>query len=166
MKFSKQIHIIAIITCIPFYGFTQNLDADVFASAGEHFVSAEGMLSWTLGETVIATYDNEDEVLTQGFHQTYYDEMSVSLNQLPEFDFDINIFPNPTVHELNINTDYHEPLQVEMVDLLGRNVLTTTTMQLQSRLDVSHLPSAIYLLRLKGENGRLFKTFKINKQNN
>jgi uncharacterized repeat protein (TIGR02543 family) len=54
-----------------FASFSQTNDLQVISSAGDYFVGTEITLSWTLGETVIETFINEEAgiMLTQGFQQ-------------------------------------------------------------------------------------------------
>jgi len=43
----------------------------VVATAGAYYENDNISLSWTLGETVIATFESDDIILTQGFQQPY-----------------------------------------------------------------------------------------------
>ena len=51
-------------------GYSQSVSPEVTASSGDHFIGTNVQLSWTIGETMIKTYVNNSNQLTQGFHQT------------------------------------------------------------------------------------------------
>ncbi len=52
----------------------------VVATAGDYFENDNLSISWTLGETIIATFESENIVLTQGFQQPYNFYLSQILN--------------------------------------------------------------------------------------
>ena len=63
--------------------------------------------------------------------------------------FESNIYPNPVKDLLNINTD--ESIQkMEVLDILGKTILTTTT---GKTVDVSSLNKRIYFLKLTSNKG-------------
>jgi acetyl esterase/lipase len=62
----------------------------------------------------------------------------------------ITVYPNPTNGTLTFSTD--EKCTVEVVDALGRVVLTSSAVIGQNRFDVSSLPTGAYTLRTIGEN--------------
>ena len=49
--------------------FSQSNELEVIATSGDYFEEAGISLSWTLGETIIETFSNENFILTQGFQQ-------------------------------------------------------------------------------------------------
>jgi hypothetical protein len=70
----KKILILLFSVCLSLGLLAQdvNMDQQVISSGGNYAVNADISLSWTLGETVIATFVNGDVVLTQGFQQPLY----------------------------------------------------------------------------------------------
>jgi len=52
----------------------------VVATAGAYYQNNYVSLSWTLGETIIATFESDDIILTQGFQQPYSYYLSQILN--------------------------------------------------------------------------------------
>ncbi|XMO85857.1 T9SS type A sorting domain-containing protein [Algibacter sp. AS12] len=70
--------------------------------------------------------------------------------------FEFNMYPNPVKNLLHINT--LEPLQkIEIFDLLGKSVLTTTNVR--SSIDVSSLNRSLYIIKLTSDNGVATKKF-------
>jgi len=66
----KKILILLFSVCFMLGAMAQvSMDQQVYSSGGDYAENADFSLSWTLGETVIATFGAGDVVLTQGFQQ-------------------------------------------------------------------------------------------------
>jgi len=66
--------------------------------------------------------------------------------------FDVSIYPNPTTGVLNISAENLSQIQMEILNLSGKVVLNYMTTP--NTVDISGLPSGIYLVRLIDENGQ------------
>jgi hypothetical protein len=64
------------------------------------------------------------------------------------------IYPNPTISIINIEQDF---TTAKVYDISGRELLKSTS----KTIDLSELPSNIYLLRLYDNNNRVLGTGKI-----
>lgn len=69
-----------------------------------------------------------------------------------------NIYPNPTSDILNIVSSKYDIQKVHIYDLSGKQMLSET----KSKIDVSKLPSGVYMLIIKTQDGN--KNFKFIKQ--
>ena len=70
----------------------------------------------------------------------------------------IKLFPNPVTDMLTIsNTDIMASITV--VDMLGRILMTTKVNDIETRIDMSNLPTATYLVQVTIDNA--IKTFKV-----
>ena len=69
-----------------------------------------------------------------------------------------NIYPNPTSEFLNIVSTKYDIQKVHIYDLSGKQILSDS----KSRIDVSKLPSGVYMLIIKTQEGN--KNFKFIKQ--
>ncbi len=69
-----------------------------------------------------------------------------------------NIFPNPTTDYLNIVSSKYDIKKVYIYDLSGKQMLSES----KSRIDVSKLPTGVYMLIVKTQEGN--KNFKFIKQ--
>ena len=77
-----QINLSSLIATV-FIAFSLNSNAQqVIASSGGYFEGENISFSWTLGETVIETFEGGDIILTQGFQQPYNFYLSQILNIL------------------------------------------------------------------------------------
>ncbi|OYT12300.1 MAG: hypothetical protein B6I19_10015 [Bacteroidetes bacterium 4572_114] len=73
--------LITFLALITFTVFTLSTNAQqVIASAGGYYEGDNISISWTLGETVIETFEGADIILTQGFQQPYSFYLSQILN--------------------------------------------------------------------------------------
>lgn len=123
----------------------QTLSPEVIATAGERFdLPGEGSLEWTLGETMVETLTEQSFLLTQGFHQSYF---VVDAWRNSEFEFQIQVFPNPTPDWLYLETDAPHQLSIELVDMMGRVLLEKKVSQ-QGQLYLGDFADGLFLLRI------------------
>src|SRR5258706_8883976 len=96
--------------------FAQTTSQHVVGTAGYFFVSSSGSLAWTIGETMVETYQQGQGYLTQGFHQPAFvivtDVASDPANG-------IFAYPNPTSHWLTLKIALPGNYSVELYDLKG-----------------------------------------------
>ena len=71
---------------------------------------------------------------------------------------DLSIYPNPATDFINILNVKHKIEKVAIFDLTGKQMMSDTN----QKINVSKLPSGVYLLSVKTETG--FKNFKFIKQ--
>lgn len=67
----------------------------------------------------------------------------------------IQVYPNPATDLLTISVgdaSQCKPLSVTVIDVMGREVFAETVSATEMSLDVSHLPSGIYFIRLEQED--------------
>ena len=142
-------------------GYSQSVSPQVTASAGEHFSGTNAQLSWTIGETMIETYVNGSNQLTQGFHQTNL--MITAVNDLAE-SFQVKVFPNPATDVLNIEwSEITDPLNLNLFDATGKQLLLQKALDqtMPKTLDLSGYATGNYLLHLSNSDGETLKIFKI-----
>ncbi len=62
----------------------------------------------------------------------------------------LQVFPNPTNNQLNIQFDYHTPnnTQIQIFDMVGRMVHQQAMTQQREQLNIGHLVSGMYLVRV------------------
>jgi len=90
----------------------QTMEPTVIANAGGYDEAAGVSISWTLGETIIPTFQDDPEnptiILTHGFQQqlivtTVEENLDILVN--------VTVYPNPASEVLNIR--FEEPLDGE-----------------------------------------------------
>jgi hypothetical protein len=125
----------------------QSLPWSVIASSGDQFMSANGSLEWTLGETVTETYSQTKGFLTQGFQQP----ATIKVTGLEEVGKGVLIYPNPTANFLYVKVDETSEWQIEVFDLHGKR-MTSPVQKVPGmaihQVDMQGLGAAVYLLSL------------------
>ncbi len=172
----RILFIVAGLSIITF-AQAQQLSPSVISPSGDISYSTEFSLEWTLGEVAINTIHATHHIYTEGFHQPL---LSVSIVEAPfnynttEYtenfasdDLKITVIPNPVTTILYVTVMSNDPSQIllQLSDLSGKTVMSTEIDPLMNStdLDLSFLPSALYLLQFIDEEGKLIKTYKVSK---
>ncbi|MCH8318194.1 MAG: T9SS type A sorting domain-containing protein [Bacteroidetes bacterium] len=144
---------------------SQSLSPEVIANSGGYYSSTNATLSWTIGESIIETSSNLNNILTQGFQQSSY-----SVTAIEEYlnsDYNINVYPNP-VNEfvtINISSEKQIQLTVELKDLKGKILVTKIINGNNLQIDLSQFANSIYFLKISTTEGKMLKSYKIQKVN-
>jgi len=81
-------------------------------------------------------------------------------NQINEiFRQSVSIYPNPTSGELTIENGQLKIRNIEIFDAFGKNVEVETFLLDENKIDISHLSSGIYIIKITTENGIAIKKF-------
>lgn len=141
----------------------QEMNRTVVGSAGSYFSDFNtGNLHWTVGEIAVSYYEN-GSVLSEGFHQTYFDLVVTSLWESPELQLSLSIYPNPTLGQLTVEGDWLPGDQLQIFDLQGRSILRKTLTPEKEQFQLTGYPAGVYFLSL-ARQGKLLKTFRVVKQ--
>ncbi len=144
--------LIVLFTFLAFNTISQ--EQNVISAGGNTNTTAGGTLTWTIGETSIATIESPDHHLTQGFNQGWLHFLSVE-----SFSTKINVevYPNPATHYVNISSDKKSQLQIFDVN---SKMIKSTSVAKESQLDLSDLTAGIYFFTFSRNNTQI-KTIKI-----
>jgi hypothetical protein len=147
--------------------YAQTLSPTVIGSAGDTYYGGNVSLSWTVGEVAISTVSSAGNYLTQGFHQP---ENGITIGiASPDKLVSINAFPNPISENLTleIKTDKPESFLVEVTDVLGKLVKSTSLYvgdgQAQHSISMSTFAPGAYLVKVTSSNGKFTKAIKLTK---
>ncbi|MEO1448722.1 MAG: T9SS type A sorting domain-containing protein [Bacteroidota bacterium] len=124
---------------------------EVVATAGESYTSSTVNVDWTLGEVMTESFDGTI-VLTQGFHQP---EIKITSIKDPAAGFGlVKVYPNPSAGSISIEREKNGDLQLTLWDINGRLLMQQGTASALHTLDLSSLPTGMYILRLSdGKQG-------------
>jgi len=141
------------------------MERQVVASSG-HFMEVGNLsLSATLGETIVATFDEASGItLSQGFQQA---SLIITNTYEPFADLDFQVFPNPTVTQVLISTSAEEDLTAEIFDLTGQVLMQKKLIYPidQAPLSLDQLPAAHYFLKIMDKTGKSIFITSIQKIN-
>ena len=126
----------------------------VISGGGGYAENASYSMSYTVGETVIATATTSSFHITQGFQQP--DVAVLSVEEVQKID--ISVYPNPARDVLNITTS--ENTRLSVYDMQGKLVQTLDIFSSQTSIDVSNLSRGTYTLVFEA-NGTLANRMKI-----
>ena len=152
------------------FSFNYSYDENNNATQGYYVESYKKSFIWDWDEypeltvyynnmqSKISTYDDRK------FTATYLkpSELGIIDNNLQNHSF--TLYPNPTTGELRV-TSYDSnkginPLVVEVFDIYGRNLTPHTTyLAPHTSLDISHLQSGIYFVKIDGVIQKVVKQF-------
>ena len=133
---------------------------EVVATQGDSYTKSSGSIDFTIGEVVINTGTDGSNDLTQGFHQTNWNFVSIE-DHVPSYE--AIIFPNPTSEVLTIRTSTFENVTYTLYDARGKLVIQDKLSSLQTPIQVSQLAPGAYSLILNNHVQNL-KTFQLIKQ--
>lgn len=75
-----------------------------------------------------------------------------------EKNLNLIVYPNPTNSILNIDFEFSEQLKYELFSSTGKRVLVGIITSNNQQIDISHLPSNIYFLKIKDKSYKVFKS--------
>lgn len=136
-------------------GGLPNIYSIVFENLGNNnFVAADSLGGEYIPANGIADLngDGKKDILIQGFvddTNVYFNNTDLSTGLKEALTVNINVFPNPSTNYLNIGIENNKIEAVEIIDVNGRQ-LNNHSMN-QNSIDVSNLPTGIYLLRIHAE---------------
>jgi len=73
-------------------------------------------------------------------------------------DLNIKVYPNPTNSYINIELDFSEPLDFELVSTMGKRILTGVISSNNHKIDLSFLSPNIYFLKIDNVIYKIVKT--------
>ena len=133
---------------------------EVTSTQGDSYSNTSGKIDFTIGEVITNTGTDGINDLTQGFHQTNWNFVSIE-DHVPSYE--AIIFPNPTSAILNIRTSSFENVTYTLYDVQGKLVLQDKLSSVQTPIQVSQLTPGSYSLTLNNDTQNL-KTFQLIKQ--
>jgi hypothetical protein len=159
--------------CILFLVFScnivqgQSLSPEVIGSTGDFYTSPAGSVSFTIGETVVETFNSGSNYLTQGFQQPF-----MLVTAIPETSVENSMFvyPNPVKNNLFLDFNNMEAgaYHIAIYDASGKKIMDKqiqiNAQFLATEITFTDLMNGIYLVKINNEH-TLNKTFKIVKQN-
>lgn len=138
--------------------FSQNA---VTASGGEANGDS-GSVSYSVGQTFYSANVGANGQVREGVQQPYEIYDVTEVQSAISGAISLSAFPNPTSDylTLRIDGDYIDGLSCAMYDISGKEIMQQRITSSETSLDVQHLPSATYFVRVTKEKEAI-KIFKI-----
>lgn len=139
----------------------QEISGRVISSAGNEFTNSGLIIGWTLGETIIDTYESGNLILTQGFHQH-----NIIITRIEQFDkleqLLVNVYPNPTTDYVNVElSKKNQEADLLLFDINGRLLSKDVMYDKLHILNFKPYSSGTYLLKVKTRDGKFSANFRI-----
>jgi hypothetical protein len=148
----------SIFTIFTTLTFAQTNSLQVVGSAGNTATSGNTQLTWTIGEPIVNTASNTNNVLTQGFNQGAL--IITAIDDLKNMS--VTIQPNPTSDFAIINLDEKNLSDAHYIltDLNGKVIQQNKIVNKQTSVSFQELADATYFVQVITNNQKA-KTFKV-----
>lgn len=145
--------------------FSQNVNQSVISSSGGVIDKNLGYnIIWTLGETVIESFDTSNIMLTSGYNSVYYDITAVKNSN--EIATEIKFYPNPVRDILTL--EFPDELQssyvFKLLDVSGKVIVEKQINNKITTIPFSNLTTKIYIGYLLNSDNQILTTLKFSKQ--
>ena len=133
-------------------------------TTGGQYYSDFGNVSYSVGQLFIQQNATNLYSISEGIFQI--DTAGVSLVEYNDMSFSISVFPNPTFQTilLTMPEEISLPINCTIYDLKGRLVHSQSLYTKQDYIQIAHLYSGTYLLKLSDNFSNTFMTSKLIKQ--
>lgn len=164
MPLRRTIAVILFFSCTEI--FSQSVQrSTVFSSAGNYSDLGTLKLQSNIGELMVDTYNNSQNIFAQGFIQpeTF---ISTIIEQTPDALGDGKVYPNPVNDKLYIQLTLVNKfdVKIEVYDVLGKlQMIDISNSDKNYELDVEQLNPGIYFIKISSSDNQFGKIFKINK---
>lgn len=130
-------------------------------SSGGNASGTNGSVSYTLGQIDYISASGTNGNLNQGVQQPFEFYATSGLEEFSGL-IDLSLGPNPTTDKLfiHVNGELNEELTYVLIDDQGKIIQARTLLELNTALNMSELPSALYQLVISSSKKEI-KTYKI-----
>jgi hypothetical protein len=89
---------------------------------------------------------------------------STGIDEQAENNLNLIAYPNPTTGTINVEYNSHTPVQFDVINMLGENVLSQNTNNTKNTtIDVSSLTKGLYFLQMTTDSKTTSLKFTLNK---
>jgi hypothetical protein len=140
------IFLLTVITCLTC--FAQTTSPAVIISSGTLTKGEDASLSWTIGESLIESYGEDDLLLLQGFQET--EDFPVAIEHDIFDDDEVWVYPTSTRTMVNVvfKGEMDGTCTGEIVDMSGKVLLVVKLPNYQNEINLEEYAYGVYLLRI------------------
>jgi hypothetical protein len=155
-----KIIIIIITLLIVESGFAQlTVKKSTIDSGGTITHNGNTTMLYTVGELAVLESVNANISISEGFINP---EMLTSL-KIEDFGLlsGIAVYPNPTVNYVNLNFEHQDIYNISIFNINGKQLVSKTVNTTNYQLDFTNYAQSVYLVVIKNNTNRTYRTFKI-----
>jgi len=146
------ITILAIIL-FNFVSNAQSIASFSIDSGGLNITNSNVKILYTFGEVNVQENVVGNISLSEGFVNSNIVSETLGVDDANFLEDQISIFPNPATEIINISSTLTIE-KVQLFDVLGKKILTTKEI---TQIQIDHLTTGVYLLKVTTEQGLLVK---------
>lgn len=145
------------------YSPAQTLSPELTSTSGNTFTNGISQLDWTLGEPLVASLNDGNNLLTQGLHQN---NLIITTVENSDADYSLTIFPNPTsdIVQLQSSTSRDENIVMALYNAAGELLLTRySNLNIVPQINLSKYSCGSYLLKIEDRTtkGKSYQIIKL-----
>jgi len=158
----KRISSIVVSLIIVLAGHLNVIAQETVSSSGGDASSADGTVSYSIGQVFYAEDNDADGSLTPGVQQAYEISVSDGIEEAAGINLTMTVFPNPTLDQLTLSIENfsNEDLSYQLFDMAGRLIMSGKLNEQNTQMYMADLERATYMLLVNKDNKNI-KTFKI-----
>ncbi|MCZ2444213.1 MAG: T9SS type A sorting domain-containing protein [Flavobacteriales bacterium] len=159
MTKNKSKPIALLLAGLLWVSFAQAQDS-ANASGGDATGSG-GAVAYSIGQVVYTSITGSSGSVDQGV-QHAYEIFTVEIKETV-LNISLTAFPNPTTDNLTLQiSNYNnEKLSFQLYDMQGKLLTSKQIMENETKIEMSHLAKANYVLNVVNQNSEEVKSFKI-----
>jgi hypothetical protein len=160
----KQCFLMLYFFCVVFISFAQTMNQNLVSPSGNFYQNLTNNMSFSIGETIIDTYKNNNNTITSGFHQSYF-IISTIENNFSDKPF-LFIYPNPVKDHLNIKfiqtqTDYD--YNIDVYNMQGKKLQTIINYADFIQINLHQYAVSNYIIIIKNNLTQESISYKVQK---
>jgi hypothetical protein len=113
------------------------------------------------GEFSSPAYFGNDTIYYSNSSNSFIAKLSNPLTAINEIsgEMNFNLYPNPASSTIAVESSKYQVQSIRIMDVLGREIYYLQTTNDKTEIDVSELPSGIYILQVQSKSGVVSKKF-------
>lgn len=150
-----------LLLCIVSLGALGLKAQNSIVSSGGDASGSGGSASYSIGQVLYKSVSSSSGSVNQGIQQPYVLNVS-GINNHPDINFSINVYPNPSVDNvtLNIGKQEQKNMSFQLLDTQGKLILNHEITTIESTIKMDGYIAGIYFLKVMNNNSEI-TTFKI-----
>lgn len=156
----KKTILLGVLLCTFHLTYSQT----TFASSGGSVKSDTGSLTFTVGQLVYTTSNNDNGSIAQGVQQAFEFQVLSNSDVSPK-NFTLLTYPNPTSDNFVVklsDTSYNK-IEYTLFDIQGKQIKTGRIVKRETNIEIQDVSNGVYFLKVT--NGKqLLKSLKIIKK--